>query len=119
MPTPSRPACDNNQSLSASKSGDAPVGSRRSSRSVFRIRTVGTHCPCFLGIVRNLQRPARAGRLPLHEDGCFCFQENILKACDTMEATVMLFIDPAIANDPGMTDVHGITLSYVLPGEER
>jgi cytochrome c oxidase assembly protein subunit 11 len=43
---------------------------------------------------------------------CFCFQENTLKAGETMEAAVVFYIDPAIADDPGMADVHDITLSY-------
>ena len=43
---------------------------------------------------------------------CFCFQENTLQAGETMEATIVFFIDPAMADDPSMTDVHDITLSY-------
>jgi cytochrome c oxidase assembly protein subunit 11 len=43
---------------------------------------------------------------------CFCFQENTLQAGETMEATIVFFIDPAVADDPSMADIHGITLSY-------
>jgi cytochrome c oxidase assembly protein subunit 11 len=43
---------------------------------------------------------------------CFCFQENTLQAGESMEAAVVFYIDPAIADDPGMADVHDITLSY-------
>jgi len=43
---------------------------------------------------------------------CFCFQENTLQAGETMEAAVVFYIDPAIADDPSMADVHEITLSY-------
>lgn len=43
---------------------------------------------------------------------CFCFQESTLQAGETMEATIVFFIDPAMADDPSMTDVHDITLSY-------
>jgi cytochrome c oxidase assembly protein subunit 11 len=43
---------------------------------------------------------------------CFCFQENTLKAGEIMEAAVVFYIDPAIADDPNMADVHEITVSY-------
>jgi cytochrome c oxidase assembly protein subunit 11 len=43
---------------------------------------------------------------------CFCFQENTLQPGETLEAAVVFYIDPAIADDPGMADVHDITLSY-------
>jgi cytochrome c oxidase assembly protein subunit 11 len=43
---------------------------------------------------------------------CFCFQESTLQPGETMEAAVVFYIDPAIADDPNMADVHGITLSY-------
>jgi cytochrome c oxidase assembly protein subunit 11 len=43
---------------------------------------------------------------------CFCFQESTLKAGETMEATVVFYIDPAIADDPSTADIHDITLSY-------
>jgi len=43
---------------------------------------------------------------------CFRFQENTLQAGETMEAAVVLYIGPAIAEDPSMADVHDITLSY-------
>jgi cytochrome c oxidase assembly protein subunit 11 len=43
---------------------------------------------------------------------CFCFQENTLKPGEAMEAAVVFYIDPAIEDDPGVADIHEITLSY-------
>jgi len=43
---------------------------------------------------------------------CFCFQENTLQPGEIMEAAVAFYIDPAVADDPNMADVHEITLSY-------
>lgn len=45
---------------------------------------------------------------------CFCFEEQKLKAGETVDMPVFFFIDPAFADDPLMYDVTEITLSYTF-----
>ncbi|ETO21045.1 component involved in heme biosynthesis [Reticulomyxa filosa] len=45
---------------------------------------------------------------------CFCFEEQRLRGHETVDMPVLFFIDPAILNDPKMTDLDEITLSYVF-----
>ncbi|KAE9012602.1 hypothetical protein PF011_g8846 [Phytophthora fragariae] len=45
---------------------------------------------------------------------CFCFEEQRLKAKEEIDMPVFFFIDPEICDDPSMSGVHNITLSYTF-----
>jgi cytochrome c oxidase assembly protein subunit 11 len=45
---------------------------------------------------------------------CFCFTRQTLKAHETAELPVVYFIDPAIADDPEVSGITTITLSYTF-----
>lgn len=45
---------------------------------------------------------------------CFCFEEQRLKANEEIDMPVFFFIDPEICDDPSMSGVHNITLSYTF-----
>jgi len=57
--------------------------------------------------------PLKAGRYFSKID-CFCFREQLLGAGQSADLAVSFFVDPAIAEDPEMADVHTITLSYMF-----
>ena len=45
---------------------------------------------------------------------CFCFNEQVLGANETMDMPVVFFVDPAIADDPDLKTLGDITLSYTF-----
>lgn len=45
---------------------------------------------------------------------CFCFEEQRLLPGETVDMPVFFFIDPEMMDDPGLRDVHSVTLSYTF-----
>ncbi|MGL4406110.1 MAG: cytochrome c oxidase assembly protein [Notoacmeibacter sp.] len=45
---------------------------------------------------------------------CFCFNETILKAGETLDMPVLFFVDPSILDDPEASKITTITLSYTF-----
>jgi cytochrome c oxidase assembly protein subunit 11 len=43
---------------------------------------------------------------------CFCYVEQTLKPGEEVESAVAFYIDPALARDPNVAGLSGITLSY-------
>lgn len=57
--------------------------------------------------------PAKAG-VHFNKIQCFCFEEQRLKARESLEMPVLFFIDSEFEKDPKMKDVDTITLSYTF-----
>lgn len=62
--------------------------------------------------------PAEAGAY-FTKIQCFCFNEQRLKAGETVDMPVVFFVDPKIEQDPDLRTLTTITLSYTFyPAEE-
>jgi len=57
--------------------------------------------------------PLKAGAYFVKVD-CFCFTEQRLEPGQSVDMPVAFYIDPAIADDPGLDEVTTITLSYTF-----
>jgi cytochrome c oxidase assembly protein Cox11 len=57
--------------------------------------------------------PDKAG-LYFKKIECFCFTQERLAAHSTVQMPVVFYVDPALATNPGTTDVSTITLSYTF-----
>ena len=57
--------------------------------------------------------PAKAG-LYFVKVQCFCFEEQILAPGEQVRMPVYFYVDPTMADDPGMDDVTTITLTYTF-----
>ena len=45
---------------------------------------------------------------------CFCFEEQRLNAGETIDMPVFFFIDPDFVNDPAMSKIDSVILSYTF-----
>ena len=62
--------------------------------------------------------PAEAGAY-FNKIQCFCFNEQRLKAGETLDMPVVFFVDPKIEQDPDLRTLTTITLSYTFyPADE-
>ncbi len=57
--------------------------------------------------------PPKAGKY-FRKIECFCFEEQVLEAGQSVNMPVLFFIDPAFAEDPALEEVTTITLSYTF-----
>lgn len=65
------------------------------------------------GVATYNVHPPQAG-VYFNKIQCFCFEEQRLKAHEEIDMPVFFFIDPEICDDPSMSAVHNITLSYTF-----
>jgi cytochrome c2 len=58
--------------------------------------------------------PLKRGGLYFNKIQCFCFNEERLRAHQKVDMPVDFFVDPALAEDRGASEVETITLSYTF-----
>ncbi|MDB5414491.1 MAG: cytochrome c oxidase assembly protein [Rubritepida sp.] len=49
-----------------------------------------------------------------HKTACFCFEEQVLAAGQTVDMPLAFWVDPRIAEDPATRDIKTITISYTF-----
>jgi cytochrome c oxidase assembly protein subunit 11 len=67
----------------------------------------------IIGISTYNVNPPQAG-IYFNKIQCFCFEEQRLKPHESIDMPVFFFLDPAILDDPKMSDIDSITLSYTF-----
>jgi cytochrome c oxidase assembly protein subunit 11 len=67
----------------------------------------------IVGISTYNVNPQQAG-IYFNKIQCFCFEEQRLKPHEIIDMPVFFFIDPAFLEDPKMSDIDSITLSYTF-----
>jgi cytochrome c oxidase assembly protein subunit 11 len=77
----------------------------------YRITNVGDRP--VTGIANYNVTPHQAGAY-FNKLACFCFTNQTLQAKETREETVVFFVDPAIEQDPNLSGLDTITLSYTF-----
>jgi cytochrome c oxidase assembly protein subunit 11 len=81
-------------------------------RTVFyKVRNAGRTASA--GIATFNVQPGQAGAFFVKLQ-CFCYAEQTLKPGEEIEAAVAFYIDPALARDPDVSAMPGITLSYTF-----
>jgi cytochrome c oxidase assembly protein subunit 11 len=79
--------------------------------TVFRARNLADKT--ITGTASFNVTPLKAG-VYFNKVECFCFTRQTLGPGESAEMPVSFYIDPAIADDPAVSDVHTITLSYAF-----
>jgi len=75
----------------------------------YKVRNAGPAATA--GIATFNVQPGQAGAYFVKIQ-CFCFNEQVLQAGETMDFPVVFYIDPALAAEPNLKDLRSITLSY-------
>ena len=75
----------------------------------YKVRNAGTGAAA--GIATFNVQPGQAGAYFVKIQ-CFCFNEQVLQAGETMDFPVVFYIDPALAGEPNLKSLNSITLSY-------
>jgi cytochrome c oxidase assembly protein subunit 11 len=76
-------------------------------------KTVNEGTEAVTGIATYNVSPAKAAPY-FNKIACFCFTDKTLKAGESAESEVTFYIDPALADEPELKDLKGITLSYTF-----
>ncbi|MBV9078405.1 MAG: cytochrome c oxidase assembly protein [Methylobacteriaceae bacterium] len=75
----------------------------------FRVRNDGPRPST--GVATYNVQPGQAGSVFVKLK-CFCFDEQTLKAGETLEVPVVFYVDPSITKDHNLDSMSAITLSY-------
>nr|YP_007890656.1 heme biosynthesis protein [Jakoba bahamiensis]AGH24150.1 heme biosynthesis protein [Jakoba bahamiensis] len=72
----------------------------------------------IVGVSTYNVNPQQAG-IYFNKIQCFCFEEQRLKPHESIDMPVFFFIDPEFLEDPKMSEVDSITLSYTFFDVEK